>query len=167
MKHYLSFGILLFIITALFVPKIAIAEPYPYELLETIKQLEIQIKEIEAEKERIALIKAEKERLINTQIPYNTLCSCVQTAKYLGVTIPGGHNAWDLVPNSDEPKVGQLVLMAYIKTGHVAVIAEILEDGYLIIEGNYRTCQKTIRVIPKDYYAKIGFWDEDKYWLAK
>lgn len=92
-------------------------------------------------------------------------CSCVKTAKIkYGVNIPPAHNAWDLSPNSDVPVVGQLVLMQYPTIGHVAVLEAITDDGYLISEGNYKSCQYTTRVIPKDYYALLGFWTEENYY---
>ena len=166
MKRHLSFGIII-LFTILFFPKEVIAEPYPTSLQNALDEMVASLQEAKVLQEQAILLRKEKERILSTKVPSSVLCSCVQTAKYLGVNIPSGHNAWDLKPNTDVPRVGQLALMAYIKTGHVAVIAEILEDGYLIVEGNYRTCQWTERIIPKDYPALIGFWDEDNYWLAK
>lgn len=156
MKYFLSLlGLVL-----LLIPRVVIALPFPYEILNTVTKLETQIKEIQLEEEKLIKLQEEKERLLNTEVPYNFLCSCVLTARYLGVAIPKGNNAWDLEPNSDTPIVGQLVLMSYEKTGHVAVLAEIREDGYLIIEGNFHSCQWNKRIIPKDYYAIKGFWIE-------
>jgi len=106
------------------------------------------------------VIEEEKEEELSQEIATSVYCSCVQTAKSLGVNIPSGNNASDLEPNTDEPQVGQLVLLHYPKASHVAVILSISEEGYLIEEGNYHPCEHTTRFIKKDYHAIYGFWTE-------
>lgn len=88
-----------------------------------------------------------------------TGCSCIQTAKALGVKVSG--NAKDLKPNSS-PKVGGLILMKYGEVYHVAVIMEIIPTSYgqlfKVREGNYQKCKITEREIRSDDRKILGYW---------
>lgn len=88
-----------------------------------------------------------------------TLCSCIQTAKMLGVPIPRGTDASEIMPDGT-PKKGGLLLLKYGKIYHVAVIQEINIEGnyYLVKEGNYQKCKLTVRKIPRDSLSIRGFW---------
>ena len=94
-----------------------------------------------------------------TIVPTSVACSCVKTARMHGVELPPG-NAIDLKPNSDIPVEGQVIIMKYHSGGHVAVIREITEEGYWIVEGNYHRCKVSERFIPKTYPHIVGFWTE-------
>lgn len=159
MKHLLSFGLI-----SLAVALGALAkEPEPQPIVvEPTEVKEVVNEEIIASSTPTTTT-SEVETKEDEKEDYkgewsSTACSCIQTAKAEGVNIPAKHNAWDLEPNSSIPVVGQLVLMQYKHTSHVAVLREIREDGYLIYEGNYKPCEYGTRLIPKDYYALTGFW---------
>ncbi len=123
--------------------------------VEQIEQIEVRI-----ELPVIEPVEDEKVEHEEPLVP-SVACSCVKTAREVyGVQIPYNHNAWDLVANITEPEVGQLILMKYPTIGHVAVIDSITDEGYVISEGNYNTCQFSTRFIPKNYYAIIGFWSD-------
>ncbi len=87
----------------------------------------------------------------------NTYCSCIKTARELGVDIPYSTNAEDLVPNS-VPQIGCLVLMTYPKSSHVATILNFLNEGIQILEGNKTPCKESVRIIPYNYKYLKGFW---------
>lgn len=83
-----------------------------------------------------------------------TVCSCVRYARVLGVQIPIGTSAWDLLPNTS-PAVGKLVL---INGNHVAVISKITEAGFWIKEANYTACKTGTRFIKWNDKSIRGFW---------
>lgn len=85
-------------------------------------------------------------------------CSCVKTARHLGADIPLGTDAEDLLPNT-KPTTGTVMLLKYPLAYHVAVVKEITEDGYVIVEGNMVHCEFQERVVPLDYKAIRGFWE--------
>lgn len=88
----------------------------------------------------------------------NIYCSCVQTARWLGVPIETGTNAKDIKPNSYPVKNG-LVLFSYKNDDHVAKIIKFFNDGFWVREGNFDECQITERFVSfKDPYLK-GFWN--------
>ena len=84
-----------------------------------------------------------------------TVCSCVQFAKALGVKIPRGLSAWDLLPNTT-PGIGKLVL---INGNHVAVITKIEGTGFWVREANWRPCTTGSRFILWNSKSIRGFWD--------
>ena len=91
----------------------------------------------------------------------NILCSCILTARWLGSSVKG--NAIDLIPNST-PVIGGLIVFKKgkrINDGHVAVIKGFREDGFIVVEGNYKPCTLTTRVVPFNWPTIVGFWSED------
>ena len=93
--------------------------------------------------------------LIKKDMGYRfTPCSCIQYAKALGVKIPKGNSAWDLMPNS-KPAVGRLVL---INGNHVAVITSMTEKGFFIREANWQPCKTGSRFIPWNSKSIRGFY---------
>jgi len=85
--------------------------------------------------------------------PY--LCSCILGARRFGVNLPPG-NAEDLIPNST-PVVGGVALFNYSGVHHTAVITELSEQTFSVIETNYKKCQKTQRDIRYNDPSIRGF----------
>lgn len=69
------------------------------------------------------------------------MCNCMAFAKAMGV-----QNI-----KIDEPIVGGGIILNEGPTGHIVVILEIREDGYVIIESNYSHCKITYRVLSFNY----------------
>ena len=91
-------------------------------------------------------------------IPQWAYCSCVEFAKqYLGRNNESWGAAYQIKPNIDRPVVGGLVLANESKYGHAAVITAIERDGFWVVEGNYKPCQKTRRFIKNNYPKIRGF----------
>lgn len=91
-------------------------------------------------------------------------CSCVSGAKHLTGTPQSEYwgNANEIKANSNEPKVGDLMLLNEGLIGHVAVIINTTEDHTTIEEWNGEIpCGKSIRQIPLDYPLIRGFRDLD------
>ena len=87
-------------------------------------------------------------------------CYCVTSARNEGVDIPKVDSASDLIPNS-EPRVGGLVLFQYEDVSHVAVIKDFVDEGMKVVEGNYKPCEKTERVVAWNDPFIRGFWSPD------
>lgn len=93
---------------------------------------------------------------------YWTSCSCISTAKALGVKIPPKTSASDIITNSS-PKIGGLLVLKYGKIAHVAVIKEIHrelgeESYYLVREGNFKPCELSERKILMNDSKIKGFY---------
>ena len=92
-----------------------------------------------------------------TKTEVSIFCSCIETARAEGVDIPIGTNAGDLKPNS-LPVIGALILLKYKNADHVAKILEFKAEGFLVVEGNFKPCQRGTRIV---YYIDSfirGFW---------
>lgn len=90
-----------------------------------------------------------------------TLCSCIQTAKSLGVLIPVKTNASDLKPNAPA-RVGGLILLRYANLSHVAVITAVTNTAtstiFHVKEGNFERCRLSERDVSSKDSHIIGFW---------
>lgn len=91
-----------------------------------------------------------------------SVCSCVATARNLGVKIPIGWSADDFVPNISlsNAQKGDLVLFHY-KNGldHVAVIEGYSEGRIRVEEGNYISCKSpTSRLVEPTDPNIVGYW---------
>ena len=89
-------------------------------------------------------------------------CSCIATARNLGVSLPIGVDADDLRPNITLSKLrpGDLVLFKY-KNGlyHVAVYQGLSNGLLRVKEGNYTPCRApTARLVSPADYSIRGFW---------
>lgn len=76
------------------------------------------------------------------------LCSCVlYLRKYLGVPVYG--DAWDLAPNVPKADVqeGDVAIIDYPNTSHVALIVDVEGDTVKIKESNFKRCKETTREI--------------------
>lgn len=81
-------------------------------------------------------------------------CSCVVYAQSRGLAVSG--NADDILPNSP-PIVGGGILFQYPQAGHIALIRNITDTGFIIEESNYKRCKKTERLVDfNDKYIR-GF----------
>lgn len=86
-------------------------------------------------------------------------CSCVVYLQRKGLSIKG--NAINVKPNYEGvPEVGDVLLLRYAHSGHVALIEEVLEDGVNISEDNYIRCKHTKRFVPFEDPHIVGYWRE-------
>lgn len=85
-----------------------------------------------------------------------TTCSCMQTAKALGVKLPRG-NASDLKPNTNYPHVGGVIILKY-KEFHAAVIKKVTAGGIYVKEGNFEKCRITERRIDWNDPKIVGYY---------
>ncbi len=86
-------------------------------------------------------------------------CSCIKGARRLGVSIPWGTNAVDLVASST-PQIGGLAIFSYKNDDHTGVILDWRKGGFLMGEENFRdkeTCLITYRFIAWDDPYLRGF----------
>jgi len=83
-------------------------------------------------------------------------CSCVKTARSLGVDIPYNTNAEDIKEGAN-PVVGGLALFRYGSTSHIGVIEETQEKGFWMNEGNFYECEYSRRFILWNDPNLIGF----------
>ena len=80
---------------------------------------------------------------------YYDPCSCVSYAKaVLGVQEVWG-NAKFLIPTTDQPSVGA-VLLTNEGSGHVGIVLEFSSKSVTLTEANYKSCQVTTRTIPRE-----------------
>ena len=89
-----------------------------------------------------------------------TLCSCIQTAKMLGVPIPKGMSAKDISANGSAG-AGDLLLFEYSDgERHVAKILSVDSnlEFYMVKEGNYKKCTLTTRKVYFNDPTIIGGW---------
>ena len=133
-------GLILFVTPVLASPQI---EPEP-------QVFEIQIAEASTTPE-----------VVEESIKKNIYCSCIETARALGVKIPLGLNAIDLKPNDIYPHVGGLILLKYgesIENYHAGKVIKVEELGMWIEEGNYYPCKFGKRFILFTDPALLGYW---------
>lgn len=81
-------------------------------------------------------------------------CSCVVYVRSRGLNIVG--NASDQIPNSI-PTIGAGIIFDYSNTGHIAIIENINEKGFIVSESNFKRCKKGTRLIPFNDPAIKGF----------
>ena len=74
-------------------------------------------------------------------MPVPAMCNCMSYAKALGIK-----NV-----KIDEPIVGGGIILNEGPIGHIAIVIEIREDGYVIVESNYVSCTITYRFLAYDY----------------
>ena len=54
---------------------------------------------------------------------------------------------WFSIFPSKAPTYGSLVLFQYNDNWHVAVLTDFTENGFIVYEGNYKSCQKDYREV--------------------
>lgn len=91
--------------------------------------------------------------------PESITCSCIETARALGVPIPSGTDADDLDPNAPMAE-GNLALFSYDSVDHVAVVDAVFDYGIWIKEGNYEECEYTERYVPLSDPRLKGFFQQ-------
>ena len=89
-------------------------------------------------------------------IPDPIVCSCINYLKTLGVTVSG--YAGDIKANSI-PKAGGVILLSYNEE-HAAYIKELKTDGMVILEANFKPCQKSSRFIDYNDSHIRGYYDD-------
>lgn len=82
-------------------------------------------------------------------------CNCGIFARARGLDFPVVENVSELKPNTF-PAVGHGVLFTY---GHLAVITEMSNDGFFIIESNFKKCKVTRRFIDWNSEFIKGFYN--------
>lgn len=92
----------------------------------------------------------------------NPYCSCVQTAKQVFPELPL-INAIDYPLNGTQEN-GEIVIIKYPNTYHIAPYKVGTSTLKLYNEGNYEPCEKTEREIPIDDPKIVGYFDYD-LWL--
>ena len=98
-------------------------------------------------------------RIYGEWTDHRVFSSCVKTARFLGLNLPGG-DAKDLVPNG-APTIGGGIIFKYPTYSHVAVIKEFRKDGYWVAEGNFEKNKLTYRLVSYNEKSIVGFWNED------
>lgn len=88
-----------------------------------------------------------------------TECSCIKTARAMGVQLPKVADASELQSNSP-PRIGGAVLFHYKAVDHVAYIKSFTADGtgMIVVEGNFEHCKIDTRFVSwNDPFIK-GYW---------
>ena len=98
-----------------------------------------------------------KERTAEVPI-LSIYCSCIKYIRSIGVNVPYGTNAED-IPNQGSPTLGGLILLEYEDISHVAIIQEFTDKGFLVTEANYKSCERTTRIISYNDPFIRGFND--------
>lgn len=83
-------------------------------------------------------------------------CSCVIFASQF-LDLPKNTDAIDLISNS-QPYIGGGILLNYESIGHIAIIIDFKDNGFLVKESNYKECKYTTRLISFDDPAIRGFY---------
>lgn len=86
-----------------------------------------------------------------------TSCSCVKSARLLGLKFPFINSPADLSPNAT-PQVGGAVILKYGSVWHMAVITKLDTTGMQVIEGNFEPCKITRRTISYQDMHIVGFY---------
>ena len=91
-------------------------------------------------------------------------CSCVPFArKTSGINFPVVAEAKNLEPNADEPSPGGVVIFKdvfpYGTYGHLAVVTEVSDDSFKIVEKNLKPCEVSTRTIKREDSAIKGFYN--------
>ena len=103
---------------------------------------------IENEVRQERSILEQPEEIVEKECEYY---SCIVTARELGIPIPLGTNAIDIVPNDIYPHIGGLAIFKYgdsLNKYHVVIVVKVIEDGFWGEGGNKPSCQFT-----KDFYS--------------
>lgn len=64
----------------------------------------------------------------------------------------------DILPNTDYPNVGGLIIFSYAGVKHIAVIEQVLEKGIYIKEANFHSNLIARRLVKWDDERIIGYW---------
>lgn len=93
-----------------------------------------------------------------TQHEINILCDCMTGLRNMGVFFNG--RAKDL-PTSDRPSIGSVAKFYYKKLGtyHGAKIIKFTKKGFMVLDTNYKPCQKTYREVLWSNTSLLGFWN--------
>lgn len=97
---------------------------------------------------------------LNEPDPVPITCSCIKTARAEGIEIPYNTDAIDLKGNT-VPQVNALALFMYDGLAHVAKITQVVENGFYIVEGNFKHCLRTKRFISWNDPNLTGFWKNE------
>lgn len=87
-----------------------------------------------------------------------TPCNCYAFATVLVGRLP---KMLDILPNSNYPRVGGLVVLRYKNDKHIGVVQSVEKDGVWIREANFEPCKLGSRLISWDDPALKGFVSYD------
>jgi len=76
----------------------------------------------------------------------NPYCSCIVTARMIGLDLPKYVHAGDIRPNTSIPEIGGGILLSY-SVEHIAVIKGMDSVGMFVAEGNFERGKYTERYI--------------------
>jgi hypothetical protein len=86
-----------------------------------------------------------------------TVCNCFSYAQVLtDYKLP---KMMEILPNSNYPRVGGLVILRYKNDKHIGVVDEVIKEGVWIREANFKPCLTSRRLIEWDDLALKGFRD--------
>lgn len=92
-------------------------------------------------------------------------CSCVSYARYKAQATFGPIGmAKNLIPNSQSPEVGAIVITSESRFGHQAYVTEVWADEIVVEEANYQPCKVTKRTIKRDSPLIRGYYIERQVW---
>lgn len=86
-------------------------------------------------------------------------CSCVTFVKRLTGydEVVGAAKNWP--KNSETPVVGGVVVLNESKPGHVAYITSVQGYSFTVSEANYKSCQRSVRILNISDKSIMGFWN--------
>lgn len=85
------------------------------------------------------------QKIANGESYYWTVCSCVKSVRVKVPDLPQGH-AEDFEPNADM-QTGDVLILEYNGTRHLAYKKKIVFDGIIVHEGNFQPCLAGERLI--------------------
>lgn len=85
-------------------------------------------------------------------------CSCVIFAHSLNSQVAPISAKWYRNLNNSVPVIGGLIIFKYPNDYHVATIIDYSDEGFVVLESNYRKCQVDKRVVAYNDKNIIGFF---------
>lgn len=82
------------------------------------------------------------------------VCNCYSYAQAIAGKLP---KMMDILPNSNYPRVGGLVVLRYKNAKHIGVISEVVKEGVWIREANFQPCKVGKRLIEWNDVHLKGF----------
>lgn len=96
------------------------------------------------------------EKIANDEEYLWVACNCYAFAQVLTSKLP---KMMDIVPNSNYPRVGGLVVLRYKNNKHIGVVDEVVKEGVWIREANFEPCKIGKRLIEWEDPHLKGFVD--------
>ena len=102
------------------------------------------------------------EMIANDECYLFTPCNCWSFARSKVKGLPSFIK--DLVPNSDYPRVGGIIIMDYDGNPHFPVVLKVIEEGVLIEDANFEPAKIEKRLLTWEYLSihNSQYWAPDK-----